>query len=40
MEKEGAGKKILVVDDKEDARGLVKEVLGLRGYEVAEASTG
>ena len=40
MEKEGAGKKILVVDDKEDARGLVKEVLGLRGYEVIEAATG
>jgi len=40
MEKESAGKKILVVDDKEDARGLVKEVLGLRGYEVVEARTG
>ncbi len=34
MEKEGAGKKILVVDDKEDSRVLVTKVLGLRGYEV------
>jgi CheY-like chemotaxis protein len=40
MEKEVAGKKILVVDDKEDARGLVKEILKLRGYEVIEAATG
>ncbi len=40
MQKEGAGNKILVVDDKEDARGLVKEILGLRGYEVIEAATG
>ena len=29
-----------MVDDKEDARGLVKETLGLRGYEVIEAATG
>jgi len=40
MEKEGAGKKILVVDDKEDSRVLVGKVLGLRGYEVVEAGTG
>ncbi len=40
MEKEGVGKKILVVDDKEDARGLVKEILEPRGYEVIEAATG
>ena len=40
MQKEGAGKKILVVDDKKDSRGLVKKVLGLRGYEVIEAATG
>jgi len=40
MEKEGDGKKILVVDDKEDARGLVKEILEPRGYQVIEAATG
>ncbi len=40
MEKEGAGKKILAVDDKEDSRVLVRKVLGHRGYEVIEAGTG
>ncbi|MBA7585385.1 Polar-differentiation response regulator DivK [subsurface metagenome] len=40
MEKEGAGKKILVVDDKEDSRILVRKVLGRRGYEVFEAGNG
>ena len=40
MEKEGAGKKILVVDDREDSRRLVWKVLGHRGYEVIEAGTG
>jgi len=40
MEKEGAGKKILVVDDKEDSRRLVVKVLGRRGYEVIGAGTG
>ena len=40
MEKEGAGKKILVVDDMEDNRRLVWKVLGRRGYEVIEAGTG
>lgn len=40
MEKEGAGKKILVVDDREDSRRLVWKVLGYRGYEVIEAGTG
>ncbi len=40
MEKEGTGKKILVVDDKVDSRVLVRKVLGLRGYEVIEAGTG
>ena len=40
MEQEGSGKKILVVDDKEDSRVLVRKVLGLRGYEVIEAGTG
>jgi two-component system cell cycle response regulator DivK len=40
MEKEGAGKKILVVDDKEDSRILVGKVLRLRGFEVIGAATG
>ncbi len=40
MEQEGAGKKILAVDDKEDNRVLVRKVLSLRGYEVIEAATG
>ena len=40
MEKEGAGKKILVVDDKEDSRVLVGKILRLRGYEVIGAATG
>ncbi len=40
MQKEGIGKKILVVDDIKDSRGLVKKILELRGYEVIEAGTG
>jgi len=40
MEKEGTGKKILVVDDIEDNRRLVGKVLGLRGYKVIGAGTG
>ncbi len=40
MEKEGAGKKILVVDDIEDNRRLVGKVLGRHGYEVVGAGTG
>jgi len=40
MEKEVAGKKILVVDDKEDSRVLVGKILKLRGYEVIGAGTG
>jgi len=40
MEKEGAGKKILVVDDKEESRRLVGKVLGLHGYEVIGARSG
>lgn len=40
MEKEGRGKKILVVDDKEDSRRLVGKVLGHHGYEVIGAGTG
>ena len=40
VEKEGAGKKILVVDDKEDSRRLVRKVLTPRGYAVVEAASG
>jgi len=40
VEKEGTGKKILVVDDKEDSRRLVGKILGLRGYEVVGAGSG
>ncbi len=40
MEQEGVGKKILVVDDKEDSRVLVGKVLRFRGYEVIGAGTG
>jgi len=40
MEKEGTGKKILVVDDKEDSRVLVGKVLRLHGYNVIGAATG
>ncbi len=40
MEKEGAGKKILVVDDKEDSRILVGKVLRLHDFEVIGAATG
>ncbi len=37
---EGTGKKILVVDDKEDSRVLVGKILRIRGYEVIGAGTG
>jgi CheY-like chemotaxis protein len=40
MEKEGAGKKILVVDDLPESIRLVKKVLEARGYKVIEAQTG
>ncbi len=40
MEKEGTGKKIMVVDDKEESRRLVGKVLGLRGYKVIGAGSG
>jgi CheY-like chemotaxis protein len=40
MEKEGAGKKILTVDDKPDARRLLGKILRLRGYEIIEAASG
>ena len=40
MGKEGTGKRILVVEDKEDSRVLVEKVLRLRGYDVSGAATG
>ncbi len=40
MEKEGAGKKILVVDDSKNIMRLVGKILGFRGYEVIGAQTG
>jgi CheY-like chemotaxis protein len=40
MEKIGAGKKVLVVDDIEDSRILVAKILGYRGYEVIGAKNG
>ncbi len=40
MEQEGTGKKILVVDDKEDSRILVGKILKIHGYEVIGAGTG
>ncbi len=40
MEKEGADRKILVVDDMPESIRLVKKVLEARGYKVIEAQTG
>jgi len=40
MEKEGTGKKILVVDDKEENRRLLRKLLALHGYGIVEAATG
>ncbi len=40
MEKEGAGRKILVVDDKEENRRLVRKVLSAHGYTVVEVASG
>jgi len=40
MEKEGAGRKILVVDDMPESTRLVKKVLDARGYKVIKAQTG
>jgi two-component system, cell cycle response regulator DivK len=36
----GTGKKILVVDDKEENRRLIKKVLGFHGYTIIEAESG
>ena len=40
MEKEGAGRKILVVDDMPESIRLVKKVLEARGYKVIGVQTG
>jgi two-component system, cell cycle response regulator DivK len=40
MEQEGIGKKILVVDDKEENRRLLKKILILHAYTIIEAATG
>jgi two-component system cell cycle response regulator DivK len=40
MNKEGSGKTILVVDDKEENRRLLRKVLALHGYGILEAATG
>jgi two-component system cell cycle response regulator DivK len=40
MEKEAMGKKVLVVDDKEDSRVLVAKVLRSHGYKVIGARSG
>ncbi len=40
MGKDGTGKRILVVDDKEDSRVLVEKVLRLRDYDIIGAETG
>jgi two-component system, cell cycle response regulator DivK len=40
MEKEGTGKKILVVDDKEENRRLLRKILSLHAYNILECATG
>jgi two-component system cell cycle response regulator DivK len=40
MDKEGTGKKILVVDDKEENRRLVRKILTRHGYSIVEVATG
>jgi CheY-like chemotaxis protein len=40
MNQEGMGKKVLVVDDREDSRVLVTKVLKFHGYEVSGARSG
>jgi len=40
MDKEGSGKKIMVVDDKEENRRLVRKILTLHGYSIVEVATG
>jgi CheY-like chemotaxis protein len=40
MEQSGAGKKVLVVDDKEENRRLLKKILVLHAYSIIEAASG
>jgi two-component system, cell cycle response regulator DivK len=40
MENDGLGKKILVVDDKEENRRLLKKILVFHAYSVIETATG
>jgi two-component system cell cycle response regulator DivK len=40
MEKEGTGKKILIVDDKEENRRLLRKILVLHAYSTFEAASG
>jgi len=40
MEKEGTGKKVLVVDDKEENRRLIRKILTIHGYAIIEAESG
>lgn len=40
MESEGTGRKILVVDDKEENRRLVRKILTRHGYAVIEVASG
>jgi two-component system, cell cycle response regulator DivK len=40
MENEGAGKKILIVDDKEENRRLLKKILVRHAYSIIEAPSG
>ena len=40
MTLEGSGKKILVVDDKEENRRLIRKVLSRHGYEILEVPSG
>ncbi|MBN1189147.1 MAG: response regulator [Dehalococcoidales bacterium] len=40
MEKDGTGKKVLIVDDKEENRRLLRKILVLHGYSTIEAASG
>lgn len=40
LEQSGAGKKVLVVDDKEENRRLLKKILVLHAYSIIEAASG
>jgi two-component system cell cycle response regulator DivK len=40
MDREGTGRKVLVVDDKEENRRLLRKILVLHGYGIVEAASG